>query len=82
LGVSCLNPLAWAFGQVLLVVVLIMVNAAFADSEIALVSRREGRSDALVDRATEGGSMVRLCGLPAGRHNGGLDADQVVVSDV
>ncbi len=50
--------------QLLLVVVLILVNAAFAGTELALVSLREGQLQRLEQRSSTGALLARLARQP------------------
>ena len=50
--------------QILLVVVLIALNAAFAGTELALVSLREGQLQRIEDRSATGALLARLARAP------------------
>src|SRR6266511_5526180 len=50
--------------QILLVVVLVILNAAFAGSELALVSLREGQLRRLEQRSATGAVLARLARDP------------------
>jgi putative hemolysin len=52
----------WA--QLLLVAALILLNAAFAGTEIALISLREGKLARLADRGRTGRTLARLARDP------------------
>ena len=50
--------------QLLLVVILVLVNAAFAGTELALVSLRESQLQRLEERSATGGVLARLARQP------------------
>ena len=50
--------------QIILVVVLIALNAAFAGTELALVSLREGQLQRIEDRSATGALLARLARAP------------------
>ena len=50
--------------QLLLVVVLVLVNAAFAGTELALVSLRESQLQRLENKSATGGVLARLARQP------------------
>ena len=50
--------------QLALVAVLVLLNAAFAGSEMALISLREGQIDRLKERSRAGRTLARLVGEP------------------
>jgi putative hemolysin len=52
------------WGQLLLVAALILVNAAFAGSEIAFISLREGKLARLAERGRTGRTLARLARDP------------------
>ena len=51
-------------GQLLLVAVLVLVNAVFAGSEIALISLREGQIERLQERSRAGRALAELAREP------------------
>lgn len=52
------------WGQFALVAALVLLNAAFAGSEIALITLREGQLSRLADRGRAGAALIRLARDP------------------